>query len=185
VLLQARLKWKKMIHDPNIISIDVDHKRYLLRKLQSIRKLLENKPWGIETVLEDSNFWNGLSNPEGEVAVCVADTGYDLGHEDLPKAPDVDGTDVAHLGKWSVDRNSHGSHCAGTVAAIGGNDKGVPGVIPNNKGGKFKLLIGKVFGDSGNGGLISDEIAAIQGCIDKGAKVISLSLGGEGFVHSK
>merc|ERR1712194_772131 len=43
--------------------------------------------------------------------------------------------------KWDQDPHGHGTHCSGTVSAIGGNDKGVVGVIPNNAGERFQLVI--------------------------------------------
>jgi len=51
---------------------------------------------------------------------------------------------------------------------------------PNNMGGKFQLVIGKALDDSGSGTL-SGVLDAVQSCVDKGAKVISLSLGGGGY----
>ncbi len=66
--------------------------------------------------------------PAQHVKICVVDTGYDLGHPDLPNVG-VTGwdTNVASKGVWDVDLHSHGTHCAGTIGAIGGN------------GGKFRL----------------------------------------------
>merc|ERR1719471_859381 len=145
-----------------------------------IRKLAEETPFGIPMVLEDMNFWKSLDTPSGSIKVCVADTGYDLGHEDLPSGSDVDGTDSPSNGAWDSDGHSHGTHCAGTVAGLGANSKGVVGVIPDNMGGKFQLLIGKALSNSGSGSF-AGVLKAIDDCIDQGAKVISLSLGGGGY----
>merc|ERR1740116_773070 len=131
-------------------------------------------------VLEDMDFWKGLDPPEGEIKVCVADTGYDLGHEDLPTGDDVTGSDSSSNGKWNSDGHGHGTHCSGTVAGLGDNSKGVVGVIPDNAGGKFQLVIGKALSDSGSGSN-SGVLGAVQSCVDNGAKVISLSLGGGGY----
>merc|ERR1719471_2376950 len=145
-----------------------------------IRKLAEETPFGIPMVLEDMDFWKSLDTPSGSIKVCVADTGYDLGHEDLPSGSDVDGTDSPSNGAWDSDGNSHGTHCAGTVAGLGANSKGVVGVIPDNMGGKFQLIIGKALSNSGSGSF-AGVLKAIDDCIDQGAKVISLSLGGGGY----
>jgi serine protease len=60
--------------------------------------------------------------PKRHVKICVVDTGYDLGHPDLP-ITNVTGWDPssASFGVWNVDGNRHGTHCAGTIGAIGNN----------------------------------------------------------------
>jgi len=167
---------EKLQHDPRFQNVEIDFDVYVLKKPVRLRQLAETTPWGIPKVLQDMEFWEDIADPTGaQMGVCVADTGYDIAHEDLPKEPNVDGTDN-YGSSWKSDGHGHGSHCSGTVAAIGGNDKGVPGVIPSNKGGKFKLIIGKALSDSGSGSN-SGVLAAVQHCINKGAKVVSMSLG--------
>merc|ERR1740123_539666 len=131
-------------------------------------------------VLEDMDFWKKLDPPTGSIKVCVADTGYDFGHVDLPKGDDVTGSDSTSNGSWNSDGHGHGTHCSGTVAGIGENNEGVVGVIPDNIDGKFQLVIGKALSDSGSGSL-SGVLDAVQKCVDDGADVISLSLGGGGY----
>jgi len=72
--------------------------------------------WDIEPVLD-------------RVKICVIDTGYDLGHEDLPNNVTVEHGGVTgwnnveeSQGVWNIDGHSHGTHCAGTIGAIGNND---------------------------------------------------------------
>lgn len=143
------------------------------------RRLAENTPYGINMVLQDKNFWSNLGDPSGTIKVCVADTGYDITHEDVPKGNDVTGTSNPEYtsDRWDRDPHGHGTHCSGTVAAIGNNDKGVVGVIPNNAGGKFQLVIANSLRGSGSGSN-SGVIKGVETCVDNGAKVISLSLGG-------
>ena len=62
--------------------------------------------------------------------VCVVDTGYGLGHPDLPNVAlhGVDGTSpYGGAQRWDVDGNGHGTHVAGTVGAVGDNAVGVVG----------------------------------------------------------
>jgi subtilisin family serine protease len=71
----------------------------------------------------------------------------------------------------------HGTHCAGRVAAVGGNSKGLRGV-----GSGARIMALKFFADAGepNAGQ-GDDAAAIQTidyAIKNGAKVISASWGG-------
>merc|ERR1712194_592873 len=120
-----------------------------------------------------------MGEPTGTIKVCVADTGYDRGHVDLPDGNDVTGTSNEEYPSevWYEDGHGHGSHCSGTVAAIGDNNEGVVGVLPNNASGKFQLVIGNALtgGGSGTG---AGVLKAVETCVDNGAKVVSLSLGG-------
>merc|ERR1719264_554251 len=172
---------KLLEQNENIERIEEDYKVFALGEKNShIRKLAEETPYGIPMVLEDMDFWKGLGEPSGSIKVCVADTGYDLGHEDLPTGGDVTGSDSSSNGSWNSDGHGHGTHCSGTVAGLGENSKGVVGVIPDNMGGKFQLVIGKALSDSGSGSN-SGVLGAVQSCVDDGAKGISLSLGGGGY----
>ena len=89
------------------MAVGVDHEVYALEKDFNVRRRLqETVPPGITTVLQDVDWWNNLSAKRSPVKVCVVDTGYDLGHEDLPKQPDVDGKDGAGEA-WTYDGHSH------------------------------------------------------------------------------
>ena len=65
--------------------------------------------------------------PASHIKICVVDTGYDLGHDDLP-TENVTGWDPSSdedpgFGVWYVDgEDGHGTHVAGTIGAIGGNN---------------------------------------------------------------
>jgi len=137
--------------------------------------------WGIEEVLQDITFWDeNIPPPSGEIKVCIVGSGYDLGHPDLPSETDVTGVDSSWSDEaWSVDVLGTGTHSAGTIAAIGNNDKGVKGIVHNNHGGLFKLIIGKAaWGNDGTGSL-SAEIEAVTSCHNQGAKVIVVTMGSE------
>jgi len=71
------------------------------------------------------HLWNLEGATYEHVKICVVDTGYDLGHPDLP-SDNVTGWDPTTGsyadGLWYVDGHSHGTHCAGTIGAISGND---------------------------------------------------------------
>lgn len=73
------------------------------------------------------------------------------------------------LARW------HGTYVAGTIAAIGGNGNGVVGISRN---GELKLHIVRVFGNDGLWAWGSTVIAAVQECVDNGANVVNMSLGG-------
>lgn len=118
-----------------------------------------------------------LRTPE-PITICVVDTGYSLGHANLPGLQhDVTGTDTDSGIALEDPMSGHGTHVSGTIGAIGGNGGGVVGVNPDPKA--FKFHIGKGLANSGSG-TGAAVLAAVQGCVDNGAKVISMSLGGSG-----
>ena len=160
-------------------TLSIDPKVYLQEIVPSYpstikRNLSEATPYGIDHVkAEDVPDSNSSSRK-----VCIIDSGYDKTHEDLPNDPKmVTGKSFVPGDKyWDIDEIQHGTHVAGTIAAIGGNDTGVKGVIRN---GRIKLHIVKVFGPS-YGPSASVTIAAIEECIAEGSNVINMSLGGSG-----
>ncbi|NOH62215.1 S8 family serine peptidase [Vibrio sp. RE88] len=141
--------------------VEVDPPRYLLS---------ETTPWGFSAVnaqlLSDSN--------AGNRTVCIIDSGYDISHNDL-SGNRVQGTNDSGTGSWSSpgNNNAHGTHVAGTIAAIA-NNEGVKGVMPNQN---VNLHIVKVFNEAG-WGYSSSLVKAIQTCADNGADVVNMSLGG-------
>jgi len=113
---------------------------------------------------------------EEAIKVCVVDTGYYSGHEDLPSPKYVSGTNTDRsLGTWDEDGNGHGTHCAGTIGAVSFNNIGVSSVM--GREGSFKFHIGKGLNSEGSG-RTSSIMAAVRGCTEANAKVISMSLGG-------
>lgn len=105
--------------------------------------------------------------------VCIIDSGYDISHEDL-SANSVAGEYDKGTGWWYTDENHHGTHVAGTIAAINNSGVGVVGVNPNRL---LKLHIVKVFG--ADGWAYSSTLAsAANKCGAANANVISMSLGG-------
>ena len=101
--------------------------------------------------------------------VCVIDSGYQMSNEDLPNGAETAG---GHL-DWYNDVCSHGTHVTGTILANRGNEKGVIGVYPNQN-----PWIVKALGNSCGWTWSSTIVQAMQYCVDKGAKVINMSLGG-------
>lgn len=122
--------------------------------------------------------WSGFpGTPQVVKKVCVVDTGYNNAHEDLPVLnEDTDGVN-GYGEEWHIDGHGHGSHCAGTIGAIGGNNIGVTSVLNNYN--NFNFFIGKGLSDSGSGST-AGVISAMNACAANGADVISMSLGGGG-----
>jgi serine protease len=132
----------------------------------------ETTPYGISMVQADQI---AAGSGVGQAKVCVIDSGYFVGHEDLPPAGLVTGADNSGTGKWNEDQCGHGTHVAGTIAAVSGNGKGVVGVVPT---GALPMHIVKVFGDSCAWTYSSDLINALNTCRSNGARIVNMSLGG-------
>ena len=133
--------------------------------------------------------------PANNSIVCVIDSGIDIGHPDHgTKDVKIKGYSDAGAGSWTAaspatwftDENHHGTHVAGTIAALN-NSQGVVGVAPN---GTLNLFIVKVFGVSG-WAYSSSLVDALNRCVTArdttdstkgfpGGKklVVSMSLGG-------
>ncbi|BDF95200.1 S8 family serine peptidase [Pseudoalteromonas sp. KAN5] len=163
VVLTAEQK-ARLLQSEDVASIEVDPKRYLMA---------ESTPYGI-TMVQAQQLSDNLT---GNQKVCIMDTGYALNHPDLPNTgiTGSDGYGANNTGNWYNDGNGHGTHVAGTIAALGGNGLGVVGV---NSSGQLGLHIVKVFNDQGHWAYGSDLVAAIAQCQSAGASVTSMSLGG-------
>jgi thermitase len=109
------------------------------------------------------------------VKVGIVDTGIDAAHEDL--AGKVVACGAAADGKVAAgecaDGEGHGTHVAGTIGAIADNGVGVAGVAFD-----APLVVCRALGGAGGSGTVADVAACIRWVRDRGAKVISMSLGG-------
>ncbi|MGK5678065.1 S8 family serine peptidase [Actinoplanes sp. URMC 104] len=104
------------------------------------------------------------------VTVAVVDSGVDAAHSDLagqvlPGADFITGTEGT-----AVDPHGHGTHVAGTIAALTANGTGVAGVAPN-----ARILPVRVLGADGSG-YMSDVANGIAYAADHGADVINMSI---------
>jgi subtilisin family serine protease len=109
--------------------------------------------------------------------IAVVDTGVDLTHPDLVpnlwSGPGgVHGHDFVDNDDFPDDFNLHGSHVAGTAAAVANNALGVAGVAPQAQIMGVRVL------DAEGGGPSSAIANGIAFAANAGAGVINLSLGG-------
>lgn len=101
--------------------------------------------------------------------IAILDTGVDSKHEDIKD------NFISTRSKYDTDKQAHGTHCAGIAAAVTGNKIGIASVVHDNK--FVQVTSVKVLNDFGRG----TQQTIINGMIeaaDKGADVISMSLGG-------
>jgi len=125
--------------------------------------------WGLEKIKCVAGW--AISPGSSDVIVAVVDTGVDLDHPDL-QSKLVTGYDFANYDAIPDDDNGHGTHVAGTIAAITNNYLGVAGVAP-----ECRIMPIKALGANGSG-YYSDIADGIRFAADNGAKVVSLSLAG-------
>jgi thermitase len=123
--------------------------------------------WGLATILAPTA-WD-TSQASG-VAGAVLDCGVHGSHPDLAGKVILEQNFSSAL--TTDDRCNHGTHVAGTIAAVTNNGIGVAAVAP-----AAKILNGKVLNDNGSG-FFSDIDLGIEWAADHGARVINMSLGG-------
>ncbi len=128
-------------------------------------------PWGVDRVDADAAWVTSKGNG---VKVAIIDTGVSKTHPDLVDNLKGGINFVAQKGiidpaKWDDD-NGHGSHVAGTVAAVD-NSIGAIGVAPEAHLYAVKVL------DRRGSGFISDVIDGIYWAKNNGMQVINMSLG--------
>ncbi len=130
-------------------------------------------PWGIMAV-NAGNAW-ATASAGSNARVLVLDTGIDPNHPALKKNfekgrnffQSFDGPNPEDF----IDKEGHGTHCAGTIAASYNEATGFTGVAP-----LAKILMGRVCGELG-----CSNIAVAQGInwgVEQKVDVISMSLGG-------
>ena len=144
------------------------------------------------TRMEANSAWDVTTGSAG-VIVAIVDTGVYYNHSDLisniainrGETPNnnIDDDGNGYIDDYfgydffagdgdPVDENGHGTHCAGIVGASGDNGTGVVGI-----NWQVGILPVRALGPRG-GGTDADVAAGVQYAVDRGASVISLSLGG-------
>lgn len=165
---------QRLESDAEIESVEPDYRRY---------PQLQSKPYGITMVQADDPFLlaAAASQTTSPAMVCIIDSGYQAVHEDLA-GNTVTGVNNSGTGQWNQDSCGHGSHVAGTIAAVDNN----VGVVGVNGNGKLNLHIQKVFDGANCAWTYASTLAqAVSNCrtaaTNAGKKlVISMSLGGTG-----
>ena len=142
--------------------------------------------------------WDRTTGNES-VIVGVIDSGVDYNHEDLAanmwiNSGEVPGDGIDNDGNGVVDDvygynsiedsgdpmddNKHGTHCAGTIAAVGNNGIGVAGVCWTARIMALKFLDANGRGDTAN------ALACIEYAVLNGAKILSNSWGGGAYSYA-
>jgi len=127
-----------------------------------------------EQALERHADYNDLVNvPGGEssapdITVCIVDSGISMDHSDFNELSLAGWKDFVNNRAEPYDDHGHGTSMAGLLVANGWM-KGVANDV--------NLLVAKALGSTGSGddGIVAE---AIDWCVNNGAHIISLSLGG-------
>lgn len=161
VATMDKKSFNRVVNSQAVASAEIDPLRYLMA---------QTEPYGVPMVQANQLVQSDLSARK----VCVIDTGYNLGHPDLPGTGNgaTGQANNGNVGNWNNDGNGHGTHVSGTIGALDNND-GVVGVYPG-----VAIHTVKIFDDSGNWTFASDLINGIQQCANAGANVVNMSLGG-------
>ena len=153
-----------------------------MNRLYGLAKIKAAEAWAIERGSQD-------------IVVAVIDTGVDYNHPDLayniwrnPNATpyvktgvdplgeeitgDVVGWDFVHNDNLPFDDHMHGTHCAGTVGAVGNDGLGISGVAQRVSIMAIKFLSGQ------GSGTTADAVKSIDYAVSRGAKILSNSWGG-------
>lgn len=152
-----------------------------------------DKLWGMHSIRAPLGWMKVKESPD--VIVAVIDTGVDYNHEDLKEnmwvnaheetgEPDFDddgngykddvyGYDFYNKDGDPIDGHSHGTHCAGTIGAVGNNGIGVPGVAWD-----VRIMAVQIFSGTGESAGAAQIAKAIDYAVDNGANILSNSWGG-------
>lgn len=147
--------------------------------------------WGMQQISAPAAWTQTTGSPSGPV-IAVLDTGVDGEHPDLKanmwtnpgeipgNGVDDDGNGVIDdaTGYNAVDQSGnpfddygHGTHCAGTIGAVGDNDQGVVGVNWQARMMPVKMM-------QNGEGTVADTIRAVDYATRMGARITSNSYGG-------
>lgn len=156
---------KVLMSRPEVEYIEEDAKRYPLST--------EVTPWGITAV----GTLSPAETASGAAMVCIIDSGYSKAHPDLPQS--VTATADKGTGDPFTDGCGHGTHVAGTIAALKNNQ----GVIGIDSSAGIQIHVVKVFSDSCAWTYSSSLVTALSKCQDaarlaKKKLVVNMSLGG-------
>lgn len=151
--------------DPDVEFAEPD---YPMMALMTANDPLAKAQWAVAKIQLPAA-WDLTGGSPG-IKVAIVDTGIDSRHPDLTGQV-VGGFDFFNRDADAADDMGHGTHVAGTVAALTNNGVGVAGVAWSSR-----LLAVKVLGANGSG-YTSSIAEGISYAVRQGAKVINLSLG--------
>ncbi|MBO7227971.1 MAG: S8 family serine peptidase [Bacteroidales bacterium] len=184
-------------------ALKADHKA-TANNLNAKSQFATNDPlystqWGFDAVgLNQLLQQPKLDSTAARKIIAIIDTGVDVDHADLADniwtntaeangaanqdddgnglTDDVHGYDFVNQTGDMHDFNSHGTHCAGIAAAVGGNGIGIVGANPD------ALIMPVAVMQSDGTGDVATIVRGINYAAQNGADIISMSIGT--YAHS-
>jgi subtilisin family serine protease len=157
--------------------------------LKNIGQAINGKPAGVVGAdINVAKAWE-LTTGDENIVVGIVDTGIDYTHSDLAAnmwvnpneipdnnidddgngvVDDVHGYNAINDSGDPMDDNDHGTHCAGTIGAVGSNGEGIVGVNWNVK------LMGLKFLSGSGGGTLNDALEALNYALDMKERGVNL-----------
>ena len=193
---QALKDSKREAQSQRTIKLGTSHATSAPKKEVSVimNDPLMNKKWDLEKISAEQA-WLKFSKGSRDIVVAVIDTGIDTNHPDLAdnmwknskeipgNGKDDDGNGyVDDIYGWNFvannnkvnDTHGHGTHIAGIIGAVGGNNIGLSGVSP-----KVSLMALKYYNPNDNGKQnLKNTVKAINYAVQNGAHIINYSGGG-------
>ncbi|MGN7296499.1 S8 family serine peptidase [Ferdinandcohnia sp. SAFN-114] len=190
---------QKLVNIKGVVRVEPDSERYALQDITPVDDDVSATMNTSNSYLDVPAIWD--MGYEGEnVKVAVLDTGIDYNHPEFEGVYKGGYNFVLHGNDYTRGRadndpyettpedrpdhkpevnstghtfyTDHGTHVAGTIAAIGANPYGIKGIAP-----KVDLYAYRVLGAYGSGAT-SGIIAGIEKAVEEGMDIINLSLGG-------
>lgn len=169
---------KKLEKDVAVLMVEDDQMIYLAQSRVSHRatkpKMLtavpdQTTPWGIKKINAPA-VWSKYRNRGAGVKIAVLDTGININHPDLILNLKAGISMVEYTASFDDD-HGHGTHVAGTIAAVD-NNIGVVGVAPS-----AEIYAVKVMNKNG-GGFTSDIINGLEWAINNQMQIVNMSMAG-------
>ena len=188
-------------NDPDVLAVEPN---YMVKAIGLPDDTRFSDLWGLHNTgqgggtadadIDAVEAWDLITT--SHVVVAVIDTGVDYTHEDLAAnawanpgeiadnsidddgngyVDDVRGWDFANDDSDPMDGHGHGTHCAGTIGAVGDNARGVAGVC-----WQVRIMAVKFLSDGG-WGATADAIDSVEYATAMGADVMNNSWGGGGY----
>ncbi len=148
------------------LNLKINQLEHILLEKVNEKPNSDNMTWGLSAIGLDLSKYSGKG-----VDICILDTGFYLGHPDFEER-NISGKSFIPDQAWDVDAHGHGTHCVGTAAGnISHIDQVRYGIAYESN-----IIIAKVLDDLGDG-TTSGIIDALDNCIEKNYKLVSMSLG--------